>query len=652
MSGGQATDSIAAALATALNTTNKPAGVQAVAADGSAIHFTMTLTNGKSTSTLAGLVDNAATPSGVLASKMDVTQQYNSEGLRTTTVNGDQLTIVFGAKENNVGGVTLVPSATNVVSASVLQGFEHHTVDLTSSSYTGSAVPVTTVGSGIKPSNILYAELVEVGTAPIVNGPRPVKFNIFVDPAHATALQGGYESVGFTMNYSTSDFGTTQQPIIVMATGQTSLNSIPTEGKVAFSWLNSTSVTDFSKPLATVTLQQATSSTSTSTDVTFSNINIDGIDFTDAPTPATNDGDARYASSFVDSLQTDRWEVSSTLVNALDGTTGIGGQLVGYYANPSVTGAQLKLQFSSLADPAAAAAASTNGLPSLGTTNKTVSFDVLTLANSANAAKFTIELPSNTTGASFVSSPAAASANLTVSSELVGRSLEVTITGTGAGVAKGASLGRVDVNLSSALDKTHEFSITPGSATVNGAAVSTTQSLYVGYTTTMVSTNKDLKGDWKASDIPKGEFSHFLVGTASTQAPTVITTADALQILKLSTGLRLDWKNTVAPPVGAFVAADLDGSGKINAADALLALRYATGTVPAQDPVKWAFIDANTETANPALGITNALPKPLKTGLQITGDTTIAGDNSTPTGPFHIEAVLVGNLTNPTADPF
>ena len=511
------------------------------------------------------------------------------------------------------------------------------------------------MGSGVKPSNILYAELVEVGTATIVNGPRPVKFNIFVDPAHATALQGGYESVGFTMNYSTSDFGTTQQPIIVMATGQTSLNYTHAEGKVVFSWLNSTSVTDFSKPLATVTLQQATSSTST--DVTFSNINIDGIDFTDAPTPATNDGDARYASSFVDSLQTDRWEVSSTLVNALDGTTGIGGHLVGYYANPSVTGAQLKLQFSSLADPAAAApgaaaAASTNGLPSLGTTNKTVSFDVLTLANSANAAKFTIELPSNTTGASFVSSPAAASANLTVSSELVGRSLEVTITGTGAGVAKGASLGRVDVNLSSALDKTHEFSITPGSATVNAAAVSTTQSLYVGYTTTMVSTNKDLKGDWKASDIPKGEFSHFLVGTASTQAPTVITTADALQILKLSTGLKLDWKAGAATPVGAFVAADLDGSGKINAADALLALRYATGTVPPQDPVKWAFIDGNTETANPALGITNALPKPLKTGLQITRDTTITGDNSTTTGPFHIEAVLVGNLTNPTDDPF
>ena len=543
-----------------------------------------------------------------------------------------------------------MPSAPSVVSASVLQGFDHHTVDLTSSSYTGSAVPVTPVGSGVKPSNILYAELVEVGTATIVDnktGPRPVKFNIFVDPAHATALQGGYESVGFTMNYSTSDFGTTQQPIIVMATGQTSLNSSALEGKVAFSWLNSTSVTDFSKPLATVTLQQATSSTST--DVTFSNINIDGIDFTDAPTPATNDGDARYASSFVDSLQTDRWEVSSTLVNALDGTTGIGGQLVGYYANPSVTGAQLKLQFSSLADPAAA---STNGLPSLGTTNKTVSFDVLTLANSANAAKFTIELPSNTTGASFVSSPAAASANLTVSSELVGRSLEVTITGTGAGVAKGASLGRVDVNLSSALDKTHEFSITPGSATVNAAAVSTTQSLYVGYTTTMVSTNKDLKGDWKASDIPKGEFSHFLVGTASTQAPTVITTADALQILKLSTGLKLDWKAGAATPVGAFVAADLDGSGKINAADALLALRYATGTVPDQDPVKWAFIDGNTETANPALGINNALHKPLKTGLQITGDTDIKGDNSTTTGPFHIEAVLVGNLTNPTADPF
>jgi hypothetical protein len=104
--------------------------------------------------------------------------------------------------------------------------------------------------------------------------------------------------------------------------------------------------------------------------------------------------------------------------------------------------------------------------------------------------------------------------------------------------------------------------------------------------------------------------------------------------------------------VGAFVAADLDGSGKINAADALMALRYATGTFEGQDPVRWAFIDGNTEQATPALGITNALPKPLKTGMQITGDTTIAGDNSTPTGPFHVEAVLVGNLTNPISDPF
>ena len=271
----------------------------------------------------------------------------------------------------------------------------------------------------------------------------------------------------------------------------------------------------------------------------------------------------------------------------------------------------------------------------------------MTLANSAIAAKFTIELPSNTTGASFVRSEAAVNANLTVSSELDGRSLEVTITGTGAGVARGASLGRVDVDLSGALDKTHEFSITPGSATVNGAAVSTIQNLYVGYTKTMVSPTANLKGDWVASDIPKGEFNKFLVGTADTQASTVITTADALQILKLSTGLRLDWK-TGEPPVGAFVAADLDGSGKINAADALMALRYATGTSEGDDPVRWAFIDSNTEQATPELGITNALPKPLKTGMQVAGDITEASMSDA----FKVEAVLVGNLTNPITDPF
>jgi hypothetical protein len=611
-------------------------GVASVEADGEAVHFTMTNAHGKSTSLLGAFADNTASASGVLTTPFEISQEYNSEGVRKTTVNGNQLTVEFGAFENNVGGITFTSSASANISASVLQDYEHHTVDLTSSSYTGSSVDPGNAGASIQPSNVLYTELVSVGPA-AANGARPVKFNVFVDPAYATDLQGGFESVGFTMNYSTGDFGTTM-PTVMMAPGQNSINAQPALGQVAFSWLNSTSVQDFSKPLATITLQQ--SSQNSNPNFIFSTVNIDGIDFTDAPTVATDDGNARYASSFVDALQTDRWEVSSTLVNALDGTTGIGGQLVGYYANPSVAGAQLKLQFAKLADLGGAD-------PSFDTASKTVSFDVMTLANSAIAAKFTIELPSNTTGASFVRSEAAVNANLTVSSELDGRSLEVTITGTGAGVARGASLGRVDVDLSSALDKTHEFSITPGSATVNGAAVSTIQNLYVGYTKTMVSPTANLKGDWVASDIPKGEFNKFLVGTADTQASTVITTADALQILKLSTGLRLDWK-TGEPPVGAFVAADLDGSGKINAADALMALRYATGTFEGDDPVRWAFIDSNTEGATPALGITNALPKPLKTGMQVTGDITEA----TMSDDFKVEAVLVGNLTNPITDPF
>ncbi len=623
------TDGVAEMIAREFNTAGT--NVFSVEADGSAVHFTMTNAHGKSTALLGAFADNTgASASGVLTTPMQISQEYNSEGVRKTIVNGDQLTVEFGAHENNMGGITFNSSASANISASVLQDFEHHTVDLTASSYTGSVAPQNPTGSGIKPSNILYTELVSVGSA--VGGLRPVKFNVFVDPGYSNELQGGYESVGFTMNYQTSDFGTTA-PTISMAGGQNSINAQPSIGQVAFSWLNSNSVVDFSKPLASVTLQQA--SQNVNTDFTFSNVNIDGIDYTDAPT--LEDPNTRYSQSFADSLQTDRWEVSSTLVSALDSTTGIGGQLIGYYANPSVAGAQLRLQFQSLTDL-------DDSQPSFDTQTKVITFDVISVASSASSAKFTVELPSNVIDASF--HPASG----TGEGVAVGRSLEVALTG--ANVVRGATLGQVQVTLDDALSKTHEFSITPGSASVNGANISTTQSLYAGYTKTMVSPTASLKGDWTASDIPKGEFNTFAVGTADPQASTVITTADALQILKLSTGLPLDWKPSVQPPVGAYVAADLDGSGKINAADALMALRYATGTFDGQDPVHWEFIDGNTELATPALGVTNALPKPLKTGMQVTGDTVIQGDNTTPTGPFQIEAVLVGNLTNPISDPF
>lgn len=601
---------------------NLPTGVASVEEDGSAVHFTMSNAHGKSNQPLAGLIDSPTLSTGLSATEMRITRDYNPDGIRKTTVIGDTLVIEFAAGERDVRALSYDGGSTGIGGA-VQLNHRHHTLDVTSSVYSGSTPD--TGNQSAKFSNALYTELVSVTN--LASGNKEVVFHIFVDPAFRNALQGGYESVGFTMNYQTSDFGTTTAPRFEMAAGEFSQNLQPQIGQASISWLNSNSVQDFTRPLATVTmLQPASSGFRETVSFDFSNVNIDGIDFTGGLTVETNDGAARYSTVFSDTLHVDRWEVDSTLVSGLNGTTGVGGHLVAYHANPNAANAALKLQFRELRNI-------DGSTPSLNSSKK-LSFDVITNAVSTSSAKFTIELPSNALNPSFTPI-----AGHTVISEVVGRSLLVTVTSTGAPLSRGASLGKVDVNLTNAFDKTHEFAFNPSSMVINNANV-TGQNLYFGYTSTKVSAVAADKGDWVAKDIPRGEFNKFFVGTAPTQADKTITTADALQILKLSTGQRLDWDPGVNPRPGAFMAADLDGSGKINAADALIALRYATG-VSVGDPIRWAFLDGNTRD----LGVTDAVGRPLKTGMLVTGDTPINDD-------FKVQAVLVGNLTNPTLDPF
>jgi hypothetical protein len=237
---------------------------------------------------------------------------------------------------------------------------------------------------------------------------------------------------------------------------------------------------------------------------------------------------------------------------------------------------------------------------------------------------------------------------------VVGRTLFVTLDGGNVtGLARGATIGSLTTDLSNARDVTHEFGFVNGSISYTNANTSGTgtgKSIYVGYTAT-ANDNSVLglsKGDWIAKDMPRGEFSKFLIDTAPTNASKVITAADALQILKLSAGFDLDWRTAGATtPTGAFTAADLDGSGKVTSNDALIALRYATGIVPPIDPVKWKFYDSATAD----LSVENTLLQ----GLQ--GDMTVVNTSdileitaSNGQKDFFTQAILVGNLTNPALE--
>ena len=632
VSSADTTSSIAELIANDFMTSAQPTNITNVEAEGSAIHFTFT-TASADVSLLTGFSDAAgASASGVLATEMRTTQSYNPDGVRKTTVQGDSLTIVFPSQDDDAGTIQVNNASASTITASVLHDSDHHTVSLNSSDYSGSGLQVEVLqGDNVKISNVLYTELVSLNSAQMT-------LNVFIDPAYKDVLTDGegnvaFESLDFTMTYNAlSIFGNTNEPRPDVVPGSSSVKYTVNgqQGVLQASWLNVDGIEDFSQPVASFTFDR-TSTTASTASFSFTNVNIDGKEFTSGLThDETDDPTATYSSAFSDQVQLVRTDVTSTLVSGLDGTTGIGGQMVVYHANPTTNAPQVRLQFNELYDPQQAE-------PTLELTPKTLAFDVVAATQNITTSTFVIELPSNAVLASFI-----AEDGVTASGAQDGRSLIITHT---AGIVPiGGTLGTVEVTLDEAQDKTHEFTFTTAASIVNGNSLNTAQGLYFGYT--MTDTALETKGEWVAKDIPTGIFNRYVIGTAETQSSTVIKAPDALSILKLATGSNLPWQDQVTPASAAFVAADLDGSGRVNAADALIALKYNVNNYNPEnanpDPVTWMFLDGNTT----GLTTRSASPSALKTDIAINADGTYDSSD------VQVQAVLVGNLTNPTLDPF
>ena len=602
--------------------------LSSITSDGSLVRFTFARD---------GFMADAGpvTYSGITASSVKFSstqgreeQQYNSDGVRQTNVSGSSLNIVAAASENDIAPISVNTSSTATnVTASVSNDFRHHSVDLTSTSYTGGGGGV--VGPGNAPeSDVFYLELTSAATPAAGATSKQVTFDIYVDPAYAAEIGDTYEAASFTLNYATTDFS--GLPVVNFAEGLGRSNSVADNGNIFVSWLNSGG-TDLSQPIASVTMTQISSGGfNESPELSFSNVNLDGIDFTDGTT---------YANSFSDSLRTDRVDINSTLHNAFDGSSGIGGQLVSYYASPTLANAKLRLAYNDATD-LDGAALSISG-------SKVVVMDVVTDQATTKNASFVIELPSNAVTAEFVPSATATAAGMTAATNtLDGHTLTVDLTGAGAGTAAGVSLGTLSVSLSNALGKTHEIAFQDGSTQVNGTDVSA-KGFYYGFTVT--STASATKGAWSAPDIPQGDFSYFITGTAEPLVTTRITQLDALQILKVAAQEDPDWKvnySATSLDDAIFAAADVNGDGRVNSSDALLALRIA-----AQEPtadtsvVQWKFFDSATS----GLNYLDSTLEPTRTGMTVTGDQTISNALQ---ADFYQVAILVGNITNPASDIF
>lgn len=631
---GDSPSALATAAVTALNAVASK-NYTAVA-DGDSVKLTY-YNSARDAATMTGVATNTY---GVTATSFTTVQEFNANGKRATRINSDgTLTIEFGTDEGTLGDVAPIiftDTGTTSATASVATTRLAQSLQLSSSGYTGGNVSNT--GNAVA-SDVLYTQLVS-SDAPSGNA-KPLVFDVYVNSlvTAQNKVGTGYESVGFTLNYPSSDVTSSKVRIDMANSSSSPVINLNTAGQIVARWVNSTPITDFTKPIARVTMEQAGSAGSfkDALDFSFTNVDIDGVDFTDGTT---------FTRSFADNLLTERWDVKQKLVNGLDGTTPIGGQLVGYYGNPTVTTPQISLKYASLADKA-----TTPTAPSLTNPDKTLSMNVVSAVAAVKSAKFAIELPANASNFKFTLSPEAAavwttSSNLTQSTK--GHTLYVELTGgAGNGLAQNASIGTVSVDLGAAKDITHEFSFS-GAPTLNSSAA-TPQGMYFGYTATEASTVNTLtglnKGEWVAKDMPKGSFNKFFVATAPTNAAKVITAADALQILKLSAGYGLDWQSGDVP-VGTYAAADIDGSGKITAADALIALKYASNTLP-PDSVAWKFYDSTTSN----LGVDNAtLSTSLKADMTVASGGNVEITASNTQKDFFVQAILVGNVTNPALE--
>ena len=624
---------------------------------------------GVATASVANAADVTASATAITAAKAAILAGTQAQALGLTNISNVNgvLTLTYGglAGKGDVSDTAAATQTQNAVTfttatttqgvagvgnnypttASVAMTAQPHAQKFTSSSYTGAVV----TNGGAASSNAMYTEIVSVGTASASS--KQLVFDVFLDPSlKSKAVIGtGYESVGFTLNYPTTDITSTSVKVDMATSMSSPITNLNTPGKIVARWFDSVSATDFTKPIARVTVDQIGSFGvfKDKLDLTFSSVDVDGLDLTDGTT---------FTRTIDESLRPDRWDVKQKLVYGLDHVTPVGGELVGYYGNPTVVSPVLSIKYASFKDQAAAGVVGGAVTTTLTNPNKTLGLDIVSGVAGVKSADFVIELPSDVINPTFTLSPAAVAAGLTLTPAsasvvqgLVGHYYNVKLSTTNlAGLAKDATIGTLSMDLIKGKDKTFEF-LLGDSSTLNSNKV-VTQGAYFGYTsteeTTLNATTGLVKGEWMAKDMPKGTFNKFFVNTAPSMASKVISAADALQILKLSAGYGLDWKPGVIPDA-AFAAADVDGSGKITAADALIALKYASGVIPATDPVVRKFYDSLT--ANLTIE-TTALNASLKKDMLIAGGADVEIGIANANKDYFVEAILVGNVTNPALE--
>jgi hypothetical protein len=514
-------------------------------------------------------------------------------------------------------------------------------IPVVSQDYSGSTVvaPPTTGPTTVLPVNgPIYARLKSYTKDSGTNVPK-FTYELFVNKAAGLTT---LSSLGFTL-----DFDETRANFISFVPGSggtlQDVNSLQanSQGKVTYQWAATTGVTDFSLPVAELTLSlKGTAPFNANTAVSsigmeLSNMSVNSTFFTQTGTTlplvisAPLDAERYSATGVVQQVFTNTTPSSPQTSYAQAGTV-VGYEVFGAQTNPAVR-LDIKDTY----------AATKTSAP-----NASVQLDIIANSLPTVGSKFSmvVNLPSNATGATLTAAPGVTL--IPAASVLSGTQFRVEGTYVApAGVTTTTpTLGTIAMTLVREHNTGSDFSISD--LTFNGATA-VGRSLYFGLA------ESNSSGALNMLNLPKGEmvmkvFDNPLALTSAASLSSFITIEDARAVMTIASGKNNGALNASTPGTpwspSDYIAADWDKNGAVSAADALAMLNYILATDKSTTTLDYIYIDqaANTLAKSP-MSVSSVVVPPIakvNTHKDLSTDYTFADGHN----DINIVGILVGDL--------
>jgi hypothetical protein len=510
---------------------------------------------------------------------------------------------------------------------------------VTSQDYSGSSVvaPPTTGPTTVLPVNgPIYARLKSYTKDSGTNVPK-FTYELFVNKS---AGLNTLSSLGFTL-----DFDETRANFISFVPGSggtlQDVNSLQanSQGKVTYQWAATTGVTDFSLPVAELTLSlKGTAPFNANTAVPsigmeLSNISVNSTFFTQTGTTlplvvSTPLEAERYvATGIIQQVFTNTTPSSPQTSYAQAGTV-VGYEVFGAQTNPAV---RLDIKDTYAATKASAP-------------NASVQLDIIANSLPTVGSKFSmvVNLPSNATGAALTAAPGVTLSMNSLSGTQL--KLEGTYAAPAGVTTTTPTLGTIAMTLVREHNAGSDFSISELS--FNGAAA-VGRSMYFGLA------ESNSSGVLNMLNLPKGEmvmkvFDNPLALTSATSLSSLITIEDARAVMTLASGKNNGALNASTPGTpwapSDYIAADWDKNGVVSSADALAMLNYILATDKSGVTLDYIYIDqaANTLAKSP-MSVSSVVVPPIgkvNTHKELSTDYTFADGHN----DINIVGILVGDL--------